>query len=195
VRGGFIAIVVATCALAAGGLAFGATVVFGRTLYRHLLANPIRASELPSGFSSAQTSPVDRLGNVATDHHAVGAVAVLIDRGRATFMYVVFPTRSDALGWWEQANSGDPQKGMVRGHLPVGLFPTPSVIASGSWTGTYATGKKFTWRGTQLGFVADSVGVLIGKRDSAATASKKDIWDALALGRLALHHLRTLAGP
>lgn len=170
----------------------GAAADSGGTLYRRLLAHPIRSSELPPGFTSARTSAVHRIGNVATDHRVIGQVAVFIDGSRASITYFVFPSRRDALGWWKQANSGDPQEGVVKGRPPAGMFPTPVSIASGPVTGTYASGKQVTWRLTGLGFVAARVGVLVVEKASPTSTGPRDARDTLALGRLALRHLRTL---
>jgi len=151
-----------------------------QALYKALLAAQLPQSELPAGFSSAEAKPKQTAGNPKR-HHAVGEVEIDFNGG-AGIVYVIFPTRADAL-----ANHGDgvralkTQKGVTKVQSPVPGLPNPSVILNASLNGLGVT---------QVSFVADSVE--INAQTLRPNAKSGDVKKTLSLARFAIQHLKTV---
>jgi len=112
-------------------------------------------------------------------HHVVGAVEVNLNSGHARIVYVIFPTRADALG-----NQTDGVKGLkavkgIKVQLSAPGFPKPSLIINGSENGMGVT---------QVSFVAGNVGV--NAQTTRPNSNSGDIHGTLGLARFALRHLR-----
>lgn len=102
-------------------------------LYRALLASPL--TTLPAGFHSPKArSRVP--GTIPKRHHAVGWVAIELNRGRAGIDYVVFPTRADVVGDFGDALSTYKDEKTVRRQACAADLPKPCVTLSGSVSGT-----------------------------------------------------------
>ena len=147
-----------------------------------LVTTPIKSSQLPSGYYSAKVG-LSKPSDNAKKHHVVGEVEVDIDSD-AGILYIVFPTRKDALADWYGA---DLKKAKTRLPAPAS-FPKPSIIANSSITGNNAFGKKVTNGVTVLGYVSQNV-IVEATTISTDNTESGDIPGAIALGRYALRHL------
>jgi hypothetical protein len=155
-------------------------------LYQALLISSIPDSRLPRGLYSASTG-VGTPSSRAKRHHAVGEVDININSGDAGIIYIVFASPKDALADWKDANVAH-QSG-IKSRLPAPGFPTPSIIVNGSVAGNNAFGKKVTNGISDLAFVAGSV-IVNAVTSSTANTDSGDVPRTIALGKLALRHLR-----
>ena len=131
--------VTATMFVALPTAASGAQAKSPRALYKALLTSVIPRSQLPVGFHSSTTKAF-RIGAEQKRHHAIGEVSIDLDDGRnASIVYVVFPTRTDAV-----ANLADglkhlkTQQGTTTAPAPNGL-PKPSIVIRFSVQGRSVT--------------------------------------------------------
>jgi hypothetical protein len=153
-----------------------------RALVTRLLTTPIKQTQLPSGYYSAKVG-VSKPSDIAKKHHVVGEVEIDLDSD-AVIVYIVFPTRADALADWYGA---DLKK--VKSRLPAPLtLPKPSGIFNTSITGNNAFGKKVTNGVTLVGFVSQNV-IVEATNLSTDTTESGDVPGAIALARFALRHL------
>jgi hypothetical protein len=158
-----------------------------QTLYQRLLTSSIPDSALPSAYSSSSTG-VSKPSDNAKRHHVVGEVEIDIDDGDAGIVYMVFPTRADAVADWKDAN--------LRAHAKSTLnapssFPWPALIANQSVTGKNAFGKTVTNGVTALAFTSQNV-IVEAVTTSVDNTESGDIPGAITLGRYALAHLQAL---
>lgn len=178
---------VAAGAVVASALA-GTTVKSPRALYQALLTTGIR-SDLPSGFYSAQIG-VGSLSDRAKRFHAVGEVDIDIDSGNALIIYIVFPSRANAVAEWNDARSD--VKKHSKSILPAPpTFPWPALIANGSVTGKNAFDKSVTNGVTDLAFTSKNV-IVQAMTLSTSNTESGDIPGAIRLGKAALKHLNKL---
>jgi hypothetical protein len=159
-----------------------------KALYARLLVTPIPTSQLPSGFYSASIG-VSKPSNTAKSNHAVGEVEIDLNGGDAAIIYLIFPTRADALKDWKDA---DPtHKKGVKTKLPAPGFPHPALIVNGSITGNNAFGKKVTNGFSILGFTAGNV-ITSAVTSSTTNTNSGDLPATISLGKFALRHLRAV---
>jgi hypothetical protein len=116
----------------------GATTLAGMTpqaLLTTLLKTPLRASELPAGFSDARAEKQALSAN-ARKHHAVGLVDVAVKGPDAldAFAWIVFTKHSDALADLDNPALGD-------GIKVVGVVPgiRESLVLTGTLNGRRIT--------------------------------------------------------
>jgi hypothetical protein len=151
-----------------------------QTLYKALLATPLTKSQLPAGFHSAKVKAKAN-GPTPSRHHAVGEVEVILDSGQARVVYVIFPTRANALG-----NHADGVKALktmkgLKVQLSAPGVPTPSLIINSSENGLEVT---------QVSFVAGNVEINAQTFSSSATGG--DVESTLRLALFALRHINAL---
>jgi hypothetical protein len=157
-------------------VATAAQVTSPRALYKALLAGAIPRSQLPAGFHSSTTNAI-QIGALQKRHHAVGEVSIDLsdDDQNASIVYVVFPTRADALGnFADGLKDIRTQKGVTIGGAARGL-PKPSVVVRISGLGQ---------RVTQVSFVVGNVGV--------NAFSVRGLPEATSLALLGLKHLNAV---
>jgi len=153
-----------------------------QAIYRALLTTPVRAGSLPGNFYSAKVT-VGKPSKRAKSHHVVGEVEIDIDSGDAAIFYSVFPTRTDAVADWRDADL----KG-IKTTLRAPQFHQPAAIYNGSFTGKNAFGKKVTNGFTVVGSTPGRVIVSAATTSTESTESG-DIPGAIALERFELRHL------
>jgi hypothetical protein len=154
----------------------------GQALFQALLTSPLTQLQLPPGFRSptVKAKAIDPRGN-PKHHHAVGEVEVDLNNGNARIVYVVFPTRADALG-----NFTDGVKGLkgvkgIKVQRPVAGFPEPSLIINSAENHLAVT---------QVSFVAANVG--INAQTTRSNAKSGDREATLNLARFALRHINAV---
>ena len=111
-----------------------------RALYKALLTSVIPRSQLsPVGFHSSTTKAF-RIGTEQKRHHAIGEVSIDLDDGRnASIVYVVFPTRADAVGnLVDGLKLLKTQQGTTTAPAPNGI-PTPAIVVRTSRQGLSIT--------------------------------------------------------
>jgi len=168
--------------------AAGAPAPTAQALYTALLTGSNPMAQLPAGFSSASTSAVAPSAT-GRRHHVVGEVEVSLDYGDAVILYAVFPTRQDAVGYWEDSDLvGRPG---VTAHLPAAGFPAPALIVDGTTALATALAETTVANGfTVLGFVDGNVSVAVSTYSTSSSGG--NVPAALSLGRLALERLGAL---
>lgn len=157
-----------------------------RALYEALLTSSV-SGKLPSGFSTAKIG-VSKLSDRAMKHHGVGGVEIDIDGGDAAIIYIVFPTRADAVADWKDVNLKQQAKSVI---TAPSRFPWPAVIANSSVTGNNVFGKKVTNGVTDLAFTSRNVIVQALTR-SVDNKDSGDIPATIRLGDFALKHLNAI---
>jgi hypothetical protein len=150
-------------------------------LYQALLSARISASELPAGFARPRTvknSP----GPNPRRHHVVGEVEIDLNGGQSAIVYVVFPTRADALAAYSDGvHDLKTTKGVVAVRSPVPGLAKPSVLADASASGIGIT---------QVTLVSGSVEIAT---ETAAHGGKHgDEAGTVRLAKAALRHLVTV---
>ena len=104
-------------------------------VYRALLASRISASELPRGFARPRTAK-NSPGPTPRRHHVVGEVEIDLNGGQSAIVYVVFPTRADALGAYNDGlRELKKTSGVVSVRSPVPGLAKPSVAVDASASG------------------------------------------------------------
>lgn len=184
--GGIFAAVAAACVVVAGASA-RTSAPSPQQLYQRLLTTPLRASTLPSDFSSPKTG-VYSVSSTGKKHHAVGGVEIDFNSGDAAIIYLVFPTRADSVADWKDANL----KKQAKTTVPAPpTFPWPALIANSSIKGKNVFGKTVTNGVTDFAFTSKNV---IVQAITTSTDNKEsgDITGSIALGRFALKHLQAL---
>ena len=152
-------------------LATAAQALTPREVYKALLASTIPPSQLPAGFHSSKTKKLP-LGATTKLHHALGEIGLYLDDGtKASIIYVVFPTHTDALGTFADAVKDIKTHKSVTVKLVAPGLPEPSIVLRASGL-------------TQVSFVIRNVEVnAITTRGTAA---------ALSLAQLGLKHLNAV---
>jgi hypothetical protein len=152
-----------------------------KALYKALLTAHLPESELPPGFSSPRTKAKPPGPNTRR-YHVVGEVEIDLNSGRARIVYVIFPTRADAVGKYTAGLRGlRTTQGVTKVHSPAPGFRQPSVIITGSANGVGVT---------QVSFLAKSVE--INAQTLRPNAESGDVKKTLTLAHFALQHLKTV---
>jgi hypothetical protein len=179
-------------------LAFSATAVFvpagsaghvtPTALYRALLATPIPASSLPTGFSPPVGAQKASASHDSKVHHAVGVVQIFLNGGAddgvsydAGVYYDVFPNRQDAIADYRAEPSAG-QAGTPKS------FPTPARIVNTALPngGLRYVGVEYVDRNVSVfAYVANT-----GENPLPGDALPR----ALSLGRFTLKHLERVRG-
>jgi hypothetical protein len=157
-------------------------------LYQALLATPISAASLPSGFSPPVGAQKAAVPPQEKRHHAVGIVRIFLTGGLdggvaygAGAYYDVFPNHQDAVADYRAGPSGG-QAGTPRS------FPTPARIVNSSLPNG---GTKFI----AVEYVDGNVSVFayleaVGENPLPRHALPR----VLTLGRFTLNHLERVRG-
>ena len=171
----------ALAALALAGTASGAG-PSPQKLYRALLSARISASELPAGFSSPRTMN-NAPGPNPKRHHVVGEVEIDLNGGQSAIVYVVFPTKADALAAYADGlRELKTTKGVTAVRSPVPGVPSPSVAVDASAQGLGIT---------QVTLVSGNVEIAT---ETARHGGKHgDRAGTVALAKAALRHLASIA--
>jgi hypothetical protein len=120
-------------------LALAGTAVAGnpspQKLYQALLSTRMAVSELPAGFASPR-SVKNSPGPNPRRHHVVGEVEIDLNGGQSAIVYVVFPTRADALGAYNDGiRELKTTKGVVSVRSPAPGLSKPSLTVDASVSG------------------------------------------------------------
>ena len=182
-----LVVIIAIGACTAGGATGARETISPRVLLNRLLTTAIKSRELPSGYYSAKVG-VTTPSAQAKKHHVVGDVEIDFDSGDASVIYVVLPTRKDALGDWYDSDIF--KKAKSRLPAPPNL-PKPSGIFNTSVSGKNAFGKKVTNGVTIVGFVSQNV-IVSAVTISTDNTESGDVPSAITLARFALRHLSAL---
>jgi hypothetical protein len=152
-------------------------------LYRALLAAPVPASSLPSGFAPPAGAEKTAASPDSEAHHAVGVVKIFLNGGAdngvvyfAGAYYVVFPNRQDAVA----AYRAEPTAG--REATPKS-FPAPARIVNTSFPngGARYVGVEYVDQNVRVFAYVINSGENPLPRDAVALA--------LSLGEFTLTHL------
>ncbi len=104
-------------------------------VYQALLTTRISTSELPAGFTSPRTVK-NTPGPTPRRHHVVGEVEIDLNGGQSAIVYVVFPTKADALAAYDDGvRELKTTKGVVSFRSPAPGLPKPSVTVDASASG------------------------------------------------------------
>jgi hypothetical protein len=171
---------VALSALALAGTAAAAS-PSPEKVYRALLTARVLAPELPVGFKSpriAKNAP----GPIPKRHHVVGEVEIDLNGGQSAIVYVVFPTKADALAAYNDGvRELKTTQGVVAVRSPVPGLPKPSVSVDASAQGLGIT---------QVTLVSGNIEIAT---ETARHGGKHgDRAGALALAKAALRHLASV---
>jgi hypothetical protein len=153
-----------------------------QAIYKALLTTPVKAEGPFFSAKVIRQEPSTR----ARRHHIVGAVEVDLNGGAVIVSYLVFPTRSDALGDWRGAHA---PKGLQK-TLPATQFPQPATIYRGSLTRT-SSGKKTTVGYTLLGSVASRV-IVTALTITIGHDRRGELSAAIDSERFAFRHLHSI---
>jgi hypothetical protein len=147
-------------------------------VYQGLLTTRIPASELPAGFSSPRTVK-NAPGPTPKRHHVVGEVEIDLNGGQSAIVFVVFPTKADALAAYSDGvRELKKTKGVVSVTSPAPGVPKPSVRVDAAANGLGIT---------QVTLVAGNVEIAT---ETALHGGKHgDRVGSLALAKAALRHL------
>ncbi len=147
-------------------------------LYRALLSARVSASELPAGFSSPRTVN-NTPGPNPRRHHVVGEVEIDLNGGQSAIVYVVFPTKTDALAAYSDGvRELKTTKGIVSVRSPAPGLQKPSVSVDASAQGLGIT---------QVTLVSENVE--IATETARHGGNHGDRAGAVALAKAALRHL------
>jgi hypothetical protein len=154
-------------------------------LYRALVAQTF-ADGTPTGFPAPRRVGYE-LSDQARRHHAIGGVE--FDLGRdAAIIYLVYPSRSDALSDWKETDIRSHGTSSLR--APSG-FPAPSVIINYPIVGKTDSGKTVTHGISDLVFTAGNV-IVQALTLSPDRSDRGDVPASIRLGRFALRRLVAL---
>ncbi len=143
-----------------------------KAILHALLTSSIKADEIPHGLSKPRPSGFANTRHTS-EHHALGGVQIFFAGGAyASIIYVVFPSRADAVADFETIPGGP---GDVQSPAPF-FLPKPSKRIDSASVGV--TGVEYV-DGNVL-VLADAQSQAAGHGDSAT---------AIALARLAATHL------
>jgi hypothetical protein len=163
-----------------------------KQLYQALTKVPRERTALPNGYQSTSLGAVPS-SKTARRHHVVGAVAIGVTKkgtAGARILYIVFPTRADALANWKEATRGLPKKRPV----PPSFLPKPAAMFNATATLGRPPAKTTPLGTTTLVFVT---GNLVVQVDTSSLTNVKhgDVLGAIALAQFAGTHLASVAGP
>lgn len=158
-----------------------------QTLYQRLLTTPISDAALPSAYSGAKTG-VYSVSSTGKKHHEIGGVEIDLNDGDAVIIYMVFPTRADAVGDWKDANLKKHAKTSVSAPAD---FPWPALIANMSVKGKNVFGQSVTNGVTDLAFTSKNV-IVQALTLSTDNKDSGDVVGSIKLGHYALKHLQAL---
>jgi hypothetical protein len=168
---------VATAALVLAGTAVAAT-PSPQKVYRALLSTRIAASELPAGFTSPRIMN-NTPGPNPKRHHVVGEVEIDLNGGQSAIVYVVFPTKADALAAYNDGvRDLKTTQGVVSFRSPAPGLPKPSVTVDASASGLGLTQVTLA-----------SGNVEIATETARHGGKHGDRAGSLALAKAALRHL------
>lgn len=153
-------------------------------LVHALVTAPIPASQVPAALRPAKISAIP-LTEQSIRYHGVGTIEVGFDDSDDVVIYVVFPSRPDALADFAHPH----QVGRVTDKLagPPSL-PKPSEILDGSISGKNAAGKPVTNGVTGVAFVVRNV-IVEAATLSTTSTTVGDLPGTIRLAALALRHL------
>jgi hypothetical protein len=171
---------VAIAALALAGTAAAAS-QSPQKVYQALLTTGISASELPAGFTSPRIVK-NAPGPNPKRHHVVGEVEIDLNGGQSAIVYVVFPTRADALAAYTDGfRELKTTKGIVAVRSPAPGLPKPSVSVDASASGLGIT---------QVTLVSGNVE--IATETARHGGNHGDRAGTVALAKAALRHLAAI---
>jgi hypothetical protein len=158
-----------------------------KALYEALSKVPKGKAVLPNGYQSPTIGRVPLTPN-AKRHHAVGAVGIdLAKPGTlgAGILFIVFPTRADALADWNEGVRRLPKTRL----RPPSFFPKPSVMVNASVTLGNAPSRPIGT--TRLAFVVENIIIEVDTSSTSST-THGDVLGAIALAQFAGRHLNSV---
>jgi hypothetical protein len=163
-----------------------------KAAYQALIKVPRGKTALPKGYESPTLGPVPP-SSTAKRHHAIGAVAISLTKpgtAGARILYLVFPTRADALADWKEASVGIPPTRLT----PPSFLPRPSTMFNAAVVAADTPGKTMSFGTTTIAYVT---GNFIVEVDTSSTSNKTqgDILGTIALAHFAAVHLASVTGP
>jgi hypothetical protein len=163
-----------------------------KALYQALLKVPRGSTALPDGYQSPTLGPITP-SPTAKRHHVLGEIAIDVTKSGtagARILYIVFPTRADALADWNEGARRLPAKRLT----PPGFVPKPSAMFNAPVTAKNSAGKTVSFGTTTLAYMS---GNLIVEVDTSSTSStvRGDIVGTVALAQFAGSHLVSVTGP
>jgi len=164
------------------GAAVLAVSVAPQALVHALLTQPVRRSELPAGVTKVDVR-TRQPGSTSKRHHVVGEVELdLAGANGGRVVYVVFPTRADALGNYDDGlRALKTLGGVEKVRKTLTGLPQPSILVDAS---VNAVGI------TQVTYVTGNVEIAAQSlKIKAPNGGEKT---ALALASFALRHLHAV---
>ena len=161
-------------------------------LYRALLKIPKTPIALPDGYRSPTLGP-SAASPVATSHHVIGEVAIGLSRkgtDGARILYIVFPTRVDALADWNHGTSSLPSPRLT----PPSSAPKPAAMFNAAVHAKSSAGKTVSVGTTTLAYVTGTVIVEIDT-SSLSTLKHGDTVAMPGLTQFAIAHLKLVETP
>jgi hypothetical protein len=163
-----------------------------KALYQALLKIPKTPTALPAGYQSPALGPSPP-SPVAKSHHVVGEVAIgLSKKGTdgARILYIIFPTRADALADWNHGTSALPRPRLP----PPSSVPKPAAMFNAAAHPRNAAGKTLSVGTTTLAYVTGTIIVEIDT-SSLATLKHGDPAAMPLLAQFAVAHLKSVETP
>jgi hypothetical protein len=154
-------------------------------VYQALLTTRISASELPAGFSSPRTVK-NTPGPTPKRHHVVGEVEIDLNGGQSAIVYVVFPTKADALTAYDDGvRELKTTKGVVAVRSPAPGLPKPSVSVDASASGLGITQVTLVSGNVEIATETARHGGKHGDRAGTVTLAKAALRHLAAVERRA----------
>jgi hypothetical protein len=161
-----------------------------KALYEALLKTPASAV-LPGSYETVQIGIISPSATPKR-HHVVGEVGIVATKtgtAGARIIYIVFPTRAEAMADWKEGSRELPRPRVP----PPTVVPKPAAMFNVPETVKDSGGTPVTYGTTTLAYVTGNL-IIEVDTSSTSTTAHGDIVGAIALAQFAFTRLGSIEG-